>query len=278
MSRVANICKASRQRGNALVLLLLLKTWDGAELPDHYELAELANISPRQAERDLQKLIDDGEAERVAPEVKGRGHVTRFRLKESTSHVSDKTTSDVTDFKPQEISPSHPSGIPETTSHLTDLSDVKPVTSDVGAPGKYVTSDGTPLAPYSDLRTSTDKNINNDNSARVPPAFTHEVSAPIQVYRDVFGTDPPAYGQDVIESAVKDVGLWRAVCEQWKGNNNDRTKAWNMVDAYRKKVTANANGDGREKQAGRRDDAPRRSAQENRKPDSKWGFKNSAGG
>lgn len=141
------------------MLLLLLKTWDGKEAPDLYELADLINTSPRQAERDLQKLIDDGEAERVPDEVKGRGHVTRFRLKESTSDVSDKTPSDVTDFITEEISASYPSDIEETTSHLTGLSDSNHVTSDVDTAKKSVTSDGTPFAPSKALRTSTDKEL-----------------------------------------------------------------------------------------------------------------------
>lgn len=146
MSKVARICEASKQRGNALVLLLLLKTWDGPEAPDAYSLAKLAHISSRQAERDLQKLIDAGEAERVPDAVKGRGHVTRYRLAESPSDVSDKTTTEVTDFIAPEISASHPSDIGESTTHLTDLSD-----------SKGVTSDGTPIAPLRPKTTQEKK-------------------------------------------------------------------------------------------------------------------------
>jgi hypothetical protein len=156
MKSVASICKTSKQRGNALVLLLLVRTWDGAEAPDVYQLAALAHISPRQAERDLQKLVTDGEVERLADEVKGRGHVTRFRVIESPSHVSDKSPSDMTEIITQEISPSDAAHIQETTSDVADLSDSKPVIFDGVPPPKSVTSDGTPLAPSKAKNTSTD--------------------------------------------------------------------------------------------------------------------------
>lgn len=217
MSKVARICEATQQRGNALVLLILLKTWDGSELPTHYELAKLANISPRQAERDLQKLIDDGAAERVAPEVKGRGHVTRFRHKESPSHVSDKSTSDVTDFKAQQISPSHPSDIPETTSHLTDLSDVNPVTSDAIPAANYVTSDGTKLAPSKARRTSTDTpQPTVEGGAHAPPpagkkkptSSLSKLPEPEQVilelWRELAKAYPPEYAWPTIFERVLD--------------------------------------------------------------------------
>lgn len=167
MSAVASICKASKQRGNALVLLLLLKTWDGAEAPDHYELAEHAHISPRQAERDLSKLVEDGDVERLSPEHNGgRGHKTRYRVRgvastdavaQTTSHLSesDKTPTDVTDFRAVE-SPSEVAEIPETTTDVTDLSDSKGVKSDGVPPANYVTSVGTPIAPLRLENTSTD--------------------------------------------------------------------------------------------------------------------------
>lgn len=134
---------------------------------------------------------------------------------------------------------------------------------------------GTKVAPSKAIRTSTDKNFNNGNNARAaPPVFTHAVSPAIQVYRDVFGTDPPPYGQDQIEGAVKDLPIWRETCEQWQGNNNDRTKIWNMLDAYRKKVKANANGDGRERQGRRGDGARDKLPQPNTAVNREWSVKN----
>jgi hypothetical protein len=72
--------------------------------------------------------------------------------------------------------------------------------------------------------------------AREGPRFAHAVHPAIQVYREVFNADPPAYGQDQITRDVSDLGQWREVCEQWKGNNNFTHKTWNMVDAYKKRV------------------------------------------
>lgn len=277
MSRVATICKQSKQRGNALVLLLLLKTWDGKEAPTVYDLAELAHISPRQAERDLQKLIDDGDAERAPDEVKGRGHVTRFRLKESTTHVSDKTPSDMTDFITEEISASHPSDIPETTTHLTDLSD-----------SKSVTSDGTPVAP-SKAETIT----SSTTGAKAPSArakaqpelpdwlpveswreweeHRREIKKPLtalSVKKQIKKLDgyrargmPPEH---VIEEAI--THGWRDFYPL-KDESHEATQPG-----------ANGNGHGREKQTGRPHDAPRRGAQTDRTPPGGWGFKNSPGG
>lgn len=224
MSRVANICKSSKQRGNALVLLLLLKTWDGSEDPTRDELAELANISPRQAERDLQKLIDEGDAERVPDEVRGRGHVTRFRLKETTSHVSDKTMSDVTHFIPEEVTTPHPSDLSGSTSDASYLSDGKPVTSDVDTTRNHDTSDGTPVAPYSDIRTSTDTpqpTVEGDADAPPPPPKKVKKVAPpkaegpmsrladperevLEAWRSLTKSYPPEYAWPTIFERILD--------------------------------------------------------------------------
>lgn len=124
---------------------------------------------------------------------------------------------------------------------------------------------GTPIAPLRSKNTSTDKNINNHNRARAEPVFTHEVSAPIQVYRDVFGTDPPPYGQDQIERDVTDLPRWRETCEQWRGNNNDRTKVWNMLDAYRNREKAKSGRqDGTPSANGNRSSVSARTERQNR--------------
>jgi hypothetical protein len=112
---------------------------------------------------------------------------------------------------------------------------------------------GTEVAPLLPKTTSQDKNINNHNRAREGSAFTHEVHAAVGVYRDVFGNDPPVYGQDQIERDVSDLTIWREVCEQWRGNNNARDKVWNMVDAYKKRLK----GDAKPERNGKVDAPPR---------------------
>jgi hypothetical protein len=179
MDSVSTICKATSQRGNALVLLILLKTWGGDEAPDHYELAELAHISPRQAERDLLKLVADGDVERLSPEHNGgRGHKTRWQMKaiisndtpsETPSDVSesDKTPTDVTDFQGKETAP-QVTGIMETTTDVTGLSDVIHDKSDVVPVTNPVTSVGTPVAPSKAkelLSTETEANASGAESA-----------------------------------------------------------------------------------------------------------------
>jgi hypothetical protein len=164
MKSVATICKASRQRGNALVLLLLVRTWEGEEPPTRDELAELAHISTRQAERDLLKLIEDGELEKVGR----RGQVTRFQIKGLT-HVSDGTDNQRTDTSDEQ---------------RTEVSDLAPV-----LPGVTVESaisdrplsdssdtsvrpfDGTKVAPLSAKNTSKNNpQPSVEADAGAPPA------------------------------------------------------------------------------------------------------------
>lgn len=150
MNTVANICRSTHRHGNALVLLLLLKTWDGDELPTREDLAALIHVSPRQTERDLLRLVKDGEVEKVGR----RGQVTRFQLK-GLSHLSDETDNALTntsDLQQSEVTDPGPV--------LTDVSDESDI-CDRPLSDSSDTSvrpfDGTPFAPYSDIRTSTDK-------------------------------------------------------------------------------------------------------------------------
>jgi hypothetical protein len=269
MKGIAGICKSSKQRGNALVLLILLKTWDGKEAPDLYELADLANISPRQAERDLQKLIAEGTAERAPDTVKGRGHVTRFRLKESTTHVSDKTASDVT-------------GILETTTHLTDLSDSKCVTSDADTERKYDTSDGTPLAP------SKAKELLSTTGAKAPSPRARGQASEIELPEWLPVESWHEWEEHRRE--IKKPLTALSVKKQLKLLADYRARGMPPVQViehaiahgwrnlYALNEVENGNGHGREKQARGRDDASRRSAPQDRKPPGQWRFKNSAGG
>lgn len=78
--------------------------------------------------------------------------------------------------------------------------------------------------------------------AREAARFSHAVHPAVQVYREVFGADPPNYGQDIISANATDLDVWREVCEQWKGNGNANWKPWNMIDAYKKRVQAKAEG------------------------------------
>jgi hypothetical protein len=236
-----------------MVLLVIASHTDEQGLVVNLSVPDIcreANAKRRTVLYAIEELRDELKEMTTEREGNGRGSTFDFDisplLKRVQISASDKGAESAPIISPQIESKGAENDTEKGANKDGMSADIAPL-SDVRVQYPH----GTKLAPLLPKTLSTEKNINsNHNRARGGSAFTHEVHAAVQVYRDVFGNDPPVYGQDQIERDVSDLAIWREVCEQWRGNNNARDKVWNMVDAYKKKVNGNGN-DGRQSQPGR---------------------------
>lgn len=151
-------CEKSGQSGNALLLLLLIKSWPDAEGPTREELAALVRVTYRQAERHLKKLVEVGLV--TTNRARGRGQTTRYHPAENRTFMSDKAQAGTSDLTAEanmtsasdkaENTPSDP-GLSDTNVRLTeDKSD----TDVIETAGKSDIYDQPPRTPHKDITNS----------------------------------------------------------------------------------------------------------------------------
>lgn len=155
MSNVAAIREHTEQTGDGLLLLIILAETNGAPGPKLPELMGLLGLGKRQVQRVIKDLEANGDITITRGQGKGHASVYTIPYLPVIAGQSDKVTAETPFQKVTSAAPTPP----EKVSSGPPLSDAK-VTPETPLVGKGDTADtsdgGTPIAPYSDIRTSTD--------------------------------------------------------------------------------------------------------------------------